>query len=180
MASITDFKSALASGVQRQHKWRVLLSFPASVVVANDTIREASLLATTTSTPTSQIGVIEVAWGGRIVPIPGDRNFSTEMPITFVSVNDDATYEAFMRWQNALNTYAGNTSVSSDVYADIELQLLDQSDNVTSAFVLRDAFPVTVGEKALDATAMDSFSQFDVSIRYTYFEYYKNGQRITS
>lgn len=179
MASITDFKSALASGVQRQHKWRVLLSFPASVVVANDTIREASLLATTTSTPTSQIGVIEVAWGGRIVPIPGDRNFSTEMPITFVSVNDDATYEAFMRWQNAMNGFESNFGVS-DVYADIELQLLDQSDNVTSSFVLRDAFPVTVGEKALDATAMDSYATFDCSIRYTSFDYYKNGQRITS
>lgn len=179
MASITDFKSALASGVQRQHKWRVLLSFPASVVVANETIREASLLATTTSTPTSQIGVIEVSWGGRIVPIPGDRNFSTEMPITFVSVNDDATYEAFMRWQDAMNSFEGNYGVS-DVYADIELQLLDQSDNVTSSFVLRDAFPVTVGEKALDATAMDSYATFDCSIRYTHFDYYKNGQRITS
>lgn len=179
MASITEFKSALASGVQRQHKWRVLLSFPGSITVANDVVREASLLATTTSTPTAQIGVIEVGWGGRIVPIPGDRNFSTEMPITFVSVNDDGTYEAFMKWHNAMNSFEGNSG-SSDVYADIELQLLDQSDNVTSSFVLRDSFPVTVGEKALDATAQDSFATFDVSIRYTSFDYYKNGARITT
>jgi hypothetical protein len=60
------------------------------------------------------------------------------------------------------------------------LQLLDQSDNVTSSFVLRDSFPVTVGEKALDATAQDSFATFDVSIRYTSFDYYKNGARITT
>lgn len=180
MASITEFKSALSSGVQRQHKWRVLLSFPSDIAIPNETVRNASLLATSTSTPTSQIGVIEVGWGGRIVPLPGDRNFSTEFPITFISVNDDKTYEAMIRWQNAINSYEGNAASTTNVYADIELQLLDQSDNVTESFVLRDAFPVTVGEKALDATAQDSFVTFETSFRFGHFDVFVKGARITS
>ena len=156
------------------------MSFPADIAIPNETVRNASLLATSTSTPTSQIGVIEVGWGGRIVPLPGDRNFSTELPITFISVNDDRTYEAFIRWQNAINQYQANAATTTDVYADIELQLLDQTDQVTESFVIRDAFPVTVGEKALDATAQDSFVTFEVAFRFGHFDVFVKGTQITS
>lgn len=180
MASINDFRSAIASGVQRQHKWRVFVNFPTELGVGSDTVRETSLLATSTSTPTSQIGVVELGWGGRIVPVPGDRNYSTELTLTFIATNSNSHYASFVAWSNLMNSYEGNAAGTSNPYADVELQLLDAQDNVTQQFFLKDAFPVTVGELALDAASQDSFATFDVALRYVHFSYSKDGTQITS
>lgn len=166
MANITAFRGAVRSGVVRQHKWQVQINFP-EYAASNDTVRQASLLARTTSTPSSTLGVIEVPWGGRILPLPGDRTYE-EFTVTFIAVNDMNVRNGFERWSEAMNGSETNTGLTAldDFMRDISLDLMDVNDNVTKTYVLKDAYPTVVGSLELDAGSVDSFAEFSVTFRY--------------
>lgn len=166
MADISSFRAAVRSGLVRQHKWRVLINFP-ETAAGTDAIRKASVLARTATTPPSTLGVIEVAWGGRVLPLPGDRQFE-EFPVTFIATNDFDIRNAFERWSQILNGNDTNTGLSNldDGLRDIQFDLLDQNDQVTKTYILRDAYPTVVGGMDMDSGATDSFAEFQVVFRY--------------
>lgn len=168
MPSVTNFRSAINrhNGIQRQHRWRVNLSFPNAVATSDDT-RDASLLATTTTTPKSVLGEILIPWGGREMPMPGDRKFEP-LSITFIGVEDDFHHTLFEAWSEQFNGSDSNTAAGDfvDLYADIEIELLDKNDNVVKTYVLEQAWPQEVGELTLDQSAQDAFNQFTVIVRY--------------
>lgn len=166
MADISSFRAAIKSGLVRQHKWRVLVNFP-ETAGSSDDIRQASLLARTATSPASNLGVIELNWGGRVLPIPGDRIFE-EFPVTFIAVNDMKVRDAFERWSQIINGNDTNTGLSNldDGYRDIQFDLLDQNDQVTKTYILRDAYPTSIAGMDLDSGATDSFAEFQVVFRY--------------
>ena len=84
--SVQDLKNAVKSGLYRNHKWRVFLNFPEFAGTA-DVVKQASVLARISKTPPSTMGVIEVPFEGRTVPIPGDRSFE-EFAVTILATND--------------------------------------------------------------------------------------------
>lgn len=168
MPSITNFRSAIERhrGVQRQHRWRVNLSFPAAVASSEET-RDASLLAITTTTPKSVMGEIMVPFGGREMPLPGDRKFEP-ITMTFIGVEDDFHHSLFEAWSEQFNGTDSNTASGEyvDLYRDIEIQLLDKNDNVVKSYMLESAWPQEVGELNLDQTAQDSYGQFSIILRF--------------
>lgn len=170
MSSITNFKNAIRSGLVRQHKWRVTIDFPV-FAATNDVARQAQLLARTTSTPSSTLGTMELAWGGRILPLPGDRVYE-EFPVTFIGVNDFKVKDALETWSEYINGSESNTGLVNpeDYMKDIVLELLDAQDNVTKTYILKDAYPLSVGSMDLDAGAQDSYAEFPVSFRYINYE----------
>ncbi len=170
MANISEFRGAVRSGLVRQHKWGVQVNFP-TYAGANDTVRQASLLARTTTSPPSTIGVIELGWGGRTLPIPGDRTYE-EFTVTFIGVNDMNVRNAFERWSEAINGSATNTGLTNldDFMRDVQLDLKDTNDNITKTYILKDAWPTIVAGMDLDSAAMDSYSEFQVTFRYVNLE----------
>lgn len=170
MPNITDFRNSIKSGLVRQHKWRVVFSFP-SFAAVGDTSRQASMQARTSQVPASNLGVMEVNWGGRTLPIPGDRRYD-EFTTNFIAVNDHSVRDALEKWSEGINGSESNTGLVSldDYMRDVTLQLLDQNDNVTKEYVLRDAWPSIVGQADLDQGAMDSFVEFPCTWRYISIE----------
>lgn len=170
MSNISEFRGAIKSGLVRQHKWRIVFDWPAGVGTV-DAARQASLLARTASVPQSMIGVIELGWGGRILPWPGDRAYE-EFTVNFIGVNDHNVRDALEQWSEAINGSESNTGLTDmdDFSRDITLQLLDASDRVTKTYVLRDAWPSIVGTSELDAGAMDTYAEFSVTFRYVTYE----------
>lgn len=170
MPNIDSFKKSIASGLARGNKWRVFINFP-TFAGSNADEQQATLLARTTNTPSSTLGVIEVGWGGRILPIPGDRTYE-EFTLNFIGVNDFNVRNAFERWSENINGSQSNTGlISPDQYmTDIVLQLLDYNDNVTKEYILHDAWPSVVGQIALDAGAQDSFAEFETTFRFLSYE----------
>lgn len=168
MATVNEFRAAMSrgGGVQRQHRWRVTVNFPA-FVAGSDTIRDVSLLAVTTNTPTGQLGEILVPWGGRELPFPGDRRFEA-LPVTFINVVDNAPYNAFEVWQQYINGSNNNRASANpdDYFRDIIMELLDANDNVTKTWTLQGGWPQNLGQLELDMSAMDSYTQFTVDLRY--------------
>lgn len=170
MANITAFRGAVRSGLVRQHKWQVQVNFP-DYAGSNDAVRQASLLARTTTTPSSTLGVIEVGWGGRTLPVPGDRTFE-EFTVGFIGVNDFNVRNAFERWSEAINGSATNTGLTAldDFMRDIQLDLMDVNDNITKTYILKDAYPTIVSGMDMDSGAMDSYAEFQVTFRYINYE----------
>lgn len=168
MSTVTQFRGAVSrgGGVQRQHRWKVTVNFP-SFVAGADTIRDVSLLATTTNTPTGQLGEILLPWGGRELPFPGDRRFEA-LPVTFIGTVDNKVYNAFEVWQQFINGSENNrSSANADEYMrDVTLELLDSNDKVTKTFVLQGVWPMNLGQLELDMSAMDSYTQFTVDLRF--------------
>lgn len=168
MATVDQFRAAITrgGGVQRQHRWRVTIPFP-SFAADSDTTKNVCLLAITTNTPTGQLGEILIPWGGRELPFPGDRRFEA-LPITFINVVNNSSYNSFEIWQQSINgTSSNRSSVSEEEYfRDVVLDLLDSQDNVTKTWTLQGTWPQNLGQLELDMSAMDSFTQFSVDLRY--------------
>lgn len=149
-----------------QHKWQVSVNFP-TYAGSNDVVRQASLQARTTSLPESNIGVMDVAWGGRVLPLPGDRQYN-EFTVNFIGVNDNNVFKAFQRWSEAINGSDTNSGLTllDDFMRDVQLDLQDANDAPTMTYILRDAWPTTITGVELDAAALDSYTSFNVTFRY--------------
>jgi len=167
MPNIADFLASISSGVHRQYKYRVTVNFPPTVG-DNDTTRTASLLAKSTSVPQSILGEIVINWGGREIPLPGDRTFP-EFTLSFINTNDYDVRNAWESWSEMINGSESNTAgvIDPDDYMrDVTLEMLGPTDNVIKTYVLQNAWPKEVGAIALDMTSLDSFSEYDVVMRY--------------
>jgi hypothetical protein len=163
---ISQLRQAVKSGLVRSNRWRVTVNFPGYAGSGADG-QQASLLARTTNTPPSQVGVIDLTWGGRNLPIPGDRTYE-EFTVTFIGVNDMNVYNAFLRWSENINGSDSNKGLTDLdlIMNDIQLELLDVNDTVTKTYLLHDAWPATVGQMSMDSGEMDGYSQYDVTFRY--------------
>jgi len=166
---ISQLRAAIKSGLVRSNRWRVLVNFPAYAGSGTNG-QQASLLARTTNTPASNIGVIDLTWGGRNLPIPGDRTYE-EFTVTFIGVNDMNVFNAFQKWSENINGSESNKGLTNldNIMNDVTLEMMDVNDNVTKTFVLHDAWPATVGQMSLDSGEMDGYSQFDVVFRYVHY-----------
>lgn len=165
--SVQDLKNAVKSGLYRNHKWRVFLNFPEFAGTA-DVVKQASVLARTSKTPPSTMGVIEVPFEGRTVPIPGDRSFE-EFAVTILATNDMRVRNTLELWSEAMNGSESNTTTSlnyADLVRDHTFQLLDINDNVVKEYTLQDAWPTLVDGIDTDRGSMDSSSEFNVTFRY--------------
>ena len=163
---ISQLRQQISSGLARTNRWRVLVDFPAYAGTNADGY-QASVLARSTNTPASTVGIIDLAWGGRQIPIPGDRTYE-EFDITFIGVNDMNVYNAFQRWSENINGSGSNRGLTNlgDIFSDFTLQLMDTNDNITKTYVLHDGWPAVVGQMSMDAGEMDGYATFIVTIRY--------------
>lgn len=170
MAQTSQLRNALSSGLQRQNKWRVVFSFPNFAGTSADG-EQASILARTTSVPSSTLGVIEVPYSGRILPLAGDRVYD-EFPVNFIEVNDHKIRDAFERWSETINGSESNQGlVDINAYTvNIRLDMMNTLDQVTKSYTLIGAFPSIVGSEDLDTAASDSFVEFPVTFRYERYE----------
>ena len=169
--NIQELRAGISAGVVRTYRWRANFAFP-SGTEDPDGGRLANILAKTANLPPATVGDIEINWGGRIVPVPGDREF-TEWPVTFIATQDVAVWNSFMKWNNYLNGHVSNVAKSeslTDLTKDITMELLDGNDNVITQYLLTGAYPREVGELALDRGSRDEAGEFTVTFRYQEFE----------
>jgi len=167
MASISEFRSEIAGGVQRQNKWQVTIPFPAFAGDGNDS-RTVSILARTTKTPDFTIGEIEIPYFGRTLYMAGDRVYDP-IDISFIGTTAKQERDAFERWVEAFNGSDSNTATAgplSDKLADIQIDLLDEAGAVVKSYTLVSAWPQNMIGYDLDATSADTLAEYTVTFRY--------------
>ena len=170
MSNISGFKNSLASGGARANQFRVNLSFPAAVNTFG-AARAGEFLCEATSLPGSQLGVAQVMYRGRRIPLAGDRTFS---PWTVTMINDGEfkMRNAFENWSHYVNNFRDNTgTLNLASYAvDMSVDHLDRNDQLIKTYSFRSAWPISVDPIQLSFGDNDQLERFSVTFEYVSFD----------
>lgn len=166
--TINNFISNYQGGA-RASRFRVQITWPA--IVGTPAVRD-EIVVQAAQHPASVLGVIQVPYKGRQIPIPGDRTFE-EWTIT---VNNDANMahrEAFERWHNLMNGYESNvqgTESYRDLVSTIDVSQLGVDDDVVKTYKLYNAWPSNVSAIDLGYDQQDTIQTYTVSWSYSHFD----------
>lgn len=181
--TIDDFKASVVSDFARPNLFQVDINFPTGIInesalatLGKFTVRAANL-------PSSQIGVIEVPFRGRVLKIAGDRTFE---PWTITVMNDSKFIlrNAFELWANAIQaanenfTAAGTLGDASDstgYFADMSVHQLarDVKDGdapkLLKSYKFYNVFPSNISAIDLDFGNNDAIEEFTVELQVQYW-----------
>ena len=171
MANIDDFKANLIGGGARANQFRVTITPPSGIAIGLD-VRRTSFLVKASNLPASELGEIAIPFRGRNIYVTGDRPAPTTWSTTFYNDTDFKIRNAMERQQNGINDYANNTGVTSpsDYQTDLTVEQLDRDDTVLKTYILRNCFPLSVGEIALSSAEATEIETFDVTWKYQHLE----------
>ena len=171
MGNIDDFKANLIGGGARANQFRVTLTPPSGIAIGLD-VRRTSFLVTATNLPASNLTEIPVPFRGRNIYITGDRPAPEPWEVTVYNDTDFMIRNAMERWNNGINDFANNTGVTSpaDYQTDLTVEQLDRDDTVLKTYILRNCFPLSVGEIALSSAEATEIETFEVTWKYQHFE----------
>ena len=171
MANIDDFKANLIGGGARANQFRVTITPPSGIAIGLD-VRRASFLVTASILPASTLGEIAVPFRGRNIYVSGDRPAPDTWSTTFYNDTDFMIRNAMERWNNGINDFANNTGVTSpsDYQTDLTVEQLDRDDTILKTYILRNCFPLSVGDIALSSAEATEIETFDVTWKYQHFE----------
>ena len=169
---IQGFKQALFSGggPARPNRFEVEIALPA-FAGGVEVSRKVKFLVKAAQIPASTIGAMEVPFGGRMLPIPGDRTFEP-WTVQVVNTEDFAIRDALERWSNAINGNVSNVGLDQpeDYMRDIAVYQLSNNGARIKEYVMQDAWPAEVGTIELAMDTNDTVQEFPVTFRYSTWE----------
>ncbi len=188
--TIDSFKSSVVSDFARRNLFQVDLSFPSEVIanatglsdLGKFTVRAANL-------PSSQMGIVEVPFRGRVLKIAGDRTFE---PWTITIMNDSrfALRNAFEAWvekiqaanENITQTSGlGDESDATGYFTDMFVHQLSrdasssEKSTILRSYKFTDVFPSNVSAIDLDFGSNDAVEEFTVELQVQYWQAIPDG-----
>jgi hypothetical protein len=171
MAQIDDFKANLIGGGARANQFRITITPPPGIAIGLD-VRRTSFLVSAAAIPAIEMAFIGVPFRGRNIQYPGDRADPADWTVTFYNDTDFMIRNAMERWQNGINDFANNTGViaPADFQTDLQVEQLDRDDTILKTYILRNCFPTSIAEIALDMSSTDAIETFGVTWKYSHLE----------
>jgi|TARA_Y100000015_G_C2357594_1_gene73690 hypothetical protein len=187
--TLDDFKANVAGDFARPNLFQVDLAFPqvlnndASLVdLGKFTVRAANL-------PSSQIGVIEVPFRGRVLKIAGDRTFE---PWTITIQNDSKFIlrTAFEKWASSIQAYNENFTAAAGLgdaddatgyFADMVVHQLardakdSEAPKILKSYKFYNVFPSNIAAIDLDFSNNDAIEEFTVELQTQYWTPFQAG-----
>ena len=181
--TLDDFKANVAADFARPNLFQVDLAFPTGIInnaglvdLGKFTVRAANL-------PSSQIGVIEVPFRGRVLKIAGDRTFE---PWTITVQNDSgfAMRNAFELWSSSIQSYnenftqaagLGDADDATGYFADMVVHQLardvknGESPKILKSYKFYNVFPSNIAAIDLDFGKNDTIEEFTVELQVQYW-----------
>lgn len=169
--SLQEFKSNLLGGGARPNQFRVELTFPGLAQNASEAGRRAQFLCTAASLPGSEIGVAEVYFRGRRLPLAGERRFAP-WQVSILNDTDFIIRNSLESWANAINDLQFNTGVTtaSAYSSDMLVHQLDRNGQTLKSYKFVGAWPAQIDPIQLDFSTNDQVETFSVTFEYAHFE----------
>ena len=181
--TIDDFKANVASDFARPNLFQVDLAFPSGIINNSDLVNLGKFTVRAANLPSSQIGVIEVPFRGRVLKIAGDRTFE---PWTITVMNDSAFVlrSAFELWASSIQAYnenftsaatLGNENDSTGYFADMSVHQLAKDiksgdkPRVLKSYKFYNIFPSAIAAIDLDYGNNDAIEEFTVEMQVQYW-----------
>jgi len=187
--TIDDFKANVRSDFARPNLFQVDLAFPAGISDISDPtslVRKGKFTVRAANLPSSNIGVIEVPFRGRVLKIAGDRTFE---PWTITIQNDSefGLRSAFETWAAAIQAYnenftsagtLGDEDDATGYFADMIVHQLarDLKDGdapkILKSYKFYNVFPSNIAAIDLDFGSNDAIEEFTVELQTQYWTPY--------
>ena len=181
--TIDDFKANVASDFARPNLFQVDLAFPSGIINNASLVNLGKFTVRAANLPSSQIGVIEVPFRGRVLKIAGDRTFE---PWTITILNDSnfALRNAFEIWASSIQAYnenftsaagLGDQDDSSGYFADMSVHQLardvkdGEKPKVLKSYRFYNVFPSNIAAIDLDFGNNDAIEEFTVELQTQYW-----------
>jgi hypothetical protein len=181
--TIDDFKANVASDFARPNLFQVDLAFPSGIINNSALVNLGKFTVRAANLPSSQIGVIEVPFRGRVLKIAGDRTFE---PWTITVQNDSgfALRNAFELWASSIQAYnenftsaagLGDADDSTGYFADMKVHQLardaknGEKPRVLKSYRFYNIFPSNISAIDLDYGNNDAIEEFTVELQVQYW-----------
>tara|TARA_B100000287_G_scaffold59797_1_gene52386 strand:+ start:1949 stop:2536 length:588 start_codon:yes stop_codon:yes gene_type:complete len=181
--TIDDFKANVASDFARPNLFQVDLAFPSGIINNASLVNLGKFTVRAANLPSSQIGVIEVPFRGRVLKIAGDRTFE---PWTITVQNDSnfALRNAFEIWASSIQAYnenftsaagLGDQDDSTGYFADMSVHQLardvkdGEKPKVLKSYKFYNVFPSNIAAIDLDYGNNDAIEEFTVELQTQYW-----------
>ena len=181
--TIDDFKANVASDFARPNLFQVDLAFPSGIINNASLVNLGKFTVRAANLPSSQIGVIEVPFRGRVLKIAGDRTFE---PWTITVQNDSnfALRNAFELWSSSIQAYnenftsaagLGDQDDSTGYFSDMSVHQLardvkdGEKPKVLKSYKFYNVFPSNIAAIDLDYGNNDAIEEFTVELQTQYW-----------
>ena len=181
--TIDDFKANVASDFARPNLFQVDLAFPSGIINNASLVNLGKFTVRAANLPSSQIGVIEVPFRGRVLKIAGDRTFE---PWTITVQNDSnfALRNAFEIWASSIQAYnenftsaagLGDADDSTGYFADMSVHQLardvkdGEKPKILKSYKFYNIFPSNIAAIDLDFGNNDAIEEFTVEMQVQYW-----------
>ena len=181
--TIDDFKANVTSDFARPNLFQVDLAFPTGIINNSSLINLGKFTVRAANLPSSQIGVIEVPFRGRVLKIAGDRTFE---PWTITVMNDSGFVlrSAFELRASSIQAYnenftsaatLGNENDSTGYFADMSVHQLAKDiksgdkPRVLKSYKFYNIFPSAIAAIDLDYGNNDAIEEFTVEMQVQYW-----------
>ena len=181
--TLDDFKANVAADFARPNLFQVDLAFPTGIINNASLIELGKFTVRAANLPSSQIGVIEVPFRGRVLKIAGDRTFE---PWT-ITVQNDSNFvlrNAFELWAASIQAYnenftqaagLGDADDSTGYFADMTVHQLardvknGESPKILKSYRFYNVFPSNIAAIDLDFGNNDAIEEFTVELQTQYW-----------
>ena len=146
---------------------------------------QSTLLCKSGSLPESTLGTVVIPFRGREIKAAGDRTYGT-WTASFISDRLMEVRSEFEKWNNLMNRHKDGSApynlisgTGPDIYSrsygrNVIIGQLERNNSdfgsIIKIYILRHAFPATVGSIELAYDNNNTYSEFTVDFEYTYFE----------
>ena len=181
--TIDDFKANVASDFARPNLFQVDLAFPSGIINNASLVNLGKFTVRAANLPSSQIGVIEVPFRGRVLKIAGDRTFDP-WTITIQNNSNFALRNAFELWASSIQSYnenftsaagLGDQDDSTGYFADMSVHQLardikdGEKPKVLKSYKFYNVFPSNIAAIDLDYGNNDAIEEFTVELQTQYW-----------
>tara|TARA_Y100000004_G_scaffold29514_1_gene30481 strand:- start:305 stop:886 length:582 start_codon:yes stop_codon:yes gene_type:complete len=181
--TLDDFKANVVADFARPNLFQVDLAFPTGIINNSALIDLGKFTVRAANLPSSQIGVIEVPFRGRVLKIAGDRTFE---PWTITVQNDSGFVlrSAFELWASSIQAYnenftsaagLGDVDDATGYFADMTVHQLardvkdGESPKILKSYKFYNVFPSNIAAIDLDFGNNDAIEEFTVELQTQYW-----------
>ncbi len=172
---VESIKSALKFGGARPSKFEVRLQVPGIATSEAISNQQITFMAFAASIPAQQLGVVQVPYWGRKIPIAGDRTYG---PWTISIINDEGypIRRIMEQWSHRINTARKNTTIApftsdpASYKADASVYTYTKEGILDRTYRMVGCWPSTVSQIDLDWNATDQLMTFNVEFQFDYWD----------
>ncbi len=130
--------------------------------------------------PSMDINAVDTGFKLATIPFTGDRIEFGTVAIEALLDEDLKVYGEVFNWMkrnlevpHKLNSGVAYNNGSTELadYSDIRISVLTNANNANREFVYRNAFPVSLGDIAFNASEEQSFITCTIGFRFDYFDF---------